>query len=220
MQELYKNDHEKHIFIQGDRDPQGPFKESALAISQALKDRGWQANVGAYGGFVKVLEQSGIKITPHEMTADGRVTQFDENAIESVNCADITKELLKNDNPTEQQIKDTAWALRMGLFLANSKAFLFFPGTKGTRAHLLSALAFNLTSDKPKPIALVGWDENQPDLQNKSDYGLVQQDEAWLKTFANELKDQPPTWLKKFPLEQVDMIINFVTADNQPDETR
>jgi len=220
MQELYKSDHEKYTFIQGDRDPEGPFKESALQIGEALKTKGWQVNVGAYGGFVKILEQSGVKINPHEMVADGRTNKFNEQSIESVNCANIAKELFKDDNPTDQQIKDTAWALRMALFLGNSKSFIFFPGTKGTRAHLLATLAFNLTTNQPKPVALVGWEDNQPDLQNKSDYDLGQQESFWLKTFAEEIKNSPPGWLRKFSLDQTEEIVNFVTAENkQPDQT-
>ncbi|MFZ5391502.1 MAG: hypothetical protein ACOZAJ_04500 [Patescibacteria group bacterium] len=215
MQELYKLNHEKHTFVQGDQDPQPEMKEAALTIGESLKNKGWQANVGAYGGFVKVFEQSGIKINPHEMVADGRTNKFDEQTVEAVNCADIAKELFKNENPTDQQVKDTAWALRMGLFLANSKSFIFFPGTKGTRAHLLSTLAFNLTSDKPKPIALVGWEENQPDLINKSKSGLEDQEEAWLKTFAKELQNNPPTWLKKFSLNEIEAITDFVTSEQK-----
>ncbi len=219
MQELYKEDHAKHVFVQGDKDPQGEYKESAFTIGQALKDKGWEANVGAYGGFVKVFEQSGIKINPHEMVAEGRVNQFNEDAIESINCAEIAKELFKSEQPTEQQIKDAAWALRMGLFLANSKSFIFFPGTKGTRAHLLSVLAFNLVSDKPKPVALVGWDENQPELDKPSPFKETSwQDEPWLKSFANELKNNTPDWLKKFSLSQTKEIVDFVSQSNDSND--
>ncbi len=216
MKKLYKPNHEDYTFIQGDRDPDENMRNIASQLGEELSKRDVKVNVGSYGGFVKVLQESGVEIYPHVMVWEGKELQFNQDEVESINCIEIAEQMLQNEKIDEEEkknrIKDVSWALRMGLFLSNSSSFAFFPGTRGTRSHLLSALAFNLTSDKPKPVALIGWDEDDLNLQNHSEYPeLKDREDAWLKSFASELREEFPSWLKNFDKEDIDGIVEFLT---------
>lgn len=208
--ELFTKPEAERYFIQGDRAPEGPVREAALTIGKLLKERGYEANVGAYGGFVQLLEQSGVTIQPHKMDSDKKI-QFNEGEVEAIDTVPLAKQML-GDEATPEKIKEAAWGLRMALFITNSEGFVFFPGTRGTRAHLLSVLAFNLITDQPKPVALVGWNDDQPNLQESPADSLPDQEEAWLKTFAQELERENPSWLKRFKVDEPEAAVNFVTS--------
>ena len=211
--ELFTKPETERAFIQGDRDPQGQMREAALAIGKLLNERGWEANLGAYGGFVQLVEQSGVPIHPHTMVSE-KPLQFNEQGSAALDAGAAAKQLL-GEGATPEQIKEAAWGVRMALFITNSEGFVFFPGTRGTRAHLLAVLAFNLVTDRPKPVALVGWNEGQPNLQESPPDSLPDQEEAWLKTFAQELERENPTWLKRFNVDEPGAAVAFVTSQGR-----
>jgi len=130
-----------------------------LEIGKLLHQAGYEANVGAYGGFVKLFQESGITIHPHEMDVNRQVT-YEE--IEAVDCVKIANELFGRDESfIPSMLKEIAWGIRIGLFIATSNAFLFFHGREGTLAHLFPVLAHAtkgwVKNNTPRPVALVGW---------------------------------------------------------------
>lgn len=186
----------QRIFVQGDRDPQGAVRDSALEIGRLLHEAGYEANVGAYGGFVKLFQESGIIIHPHEMDVNREVKY---EGVEAIDCVKIANELFgRNQTFTPQMLKEIAWGIRMGLFLATSDCFLFFHGREGTLAHLFPVLAHAtkgwVKNNASRPIALVGWPADEV--------------AAIMKQFKIA---RDVTWFGYFEITEVTKIIDFLT---------
>ncbi len=185
------------IFIQGDRDPQGAVRDSALKIGSLLHEAGYEANVGAYGGFVKLFQESGITIHPHEMDVDREVKY---EGVEAVDCVKIADELFgRNQTFTPKMLKELAWGIRIGLFLATSEGFLFFHGREGTLAHLFPVLAHAtkgwVKNNTPRPIVLVGWPADEV---------------ATIMKQFNISRDAD--WFGYFEITEINKIVNFLIS--------
>lgn len=150
------------VFIQGDRDPAGDAKIAALKLGEFLKNKNWGALVGAYGGFVKVMEESGISCVCHEtdIKDHGSVKYVNSPSINFSEVGDAVAWLL-GEGPFLQAKKSISWGNRLGVWMGTASSYCFFAGNEGTMAHLIPVLAFNAKSwskSKARPVALIGWD--------------------------------------------------------------
>lgn len=152
-----------HVFIQGSGSPTEQQEAAARRIGQLLAEKGWEANVGSYGGLVPIMIDSGIPCHAH-------LTRFrdgvDADSLASMtNCNDLAQPVLSEIDATENAGRMLPWSIRLGIWMSSSDAFCFFAGDKGTLAHLVPVLAWigkALASEgKSKKVILIGWDEEQ-----------------------------------------------------------
>ncbi|MFA6272387.1 MAG: hypothetical protein WC693_04790 [Patescibacteria group bacterium] len=173
----------KRVFIQGDRDPSVDLAACALEIAQLLKQRGWEANVGAYGGLVRIFEESGMRCHAHVIAPRGREVQFSERIVASVtDCNQLVRSLPAEVRWGGEADQILTWGLRLGIWMAHSDAFIFFAGREGTMAHLIPVLAWNrkvlAKEGRAKKVVLFGWLRSQ--INALRALGLYSPADTWL----------------------------------------
>ena len=140
------------VFVQGDRDAKG-CKAVAQVIAMELRQRQVGVNLGAYGELVEIFFVAGCEVRCFgHRESRGRVPE----KVTFTDCMQVAKDL-------KHPSREVAWGLRLGLLMEASDAFLFFAGREGTVAHLVPVLAFasKRWREKPRKVALVGWDQDQ-----------------------------------------------------------
>ncbi|MFA4818896.1 MAG: hypothetical protein WC621_03570 [Patescibacteria group bacterium] len=188
------------VFLQGDRDPEGPAKEAATKLGNLLNKEGWGVSLGAYGGFVKVLEDTGVACICHEteIKDHGDVKFKTSPYINFGPTADAVITTL-GGGVFEKCKKMTSWSNRLAIWASLSKSYCFFAGREGTLAHLIPILTYNVKGwgkeGNFRNIALLGWEIETVALIMKL-YGL----------------HKDTTWFQFFGLHQVDDAINFLIS--------
>ncbi|MFZ5391505.1 MAG: hypothetical protein ACOZAJ_04515 [Patescibacteria group bacterium] len=187
------------VFVQGDRDPEGEAKIAATRLGNLLKENGWGVSLGAYGGFVKVLEETGVPCLCHEteIKDHGDVKFKKSPYINFKPVAESVSNLL-GGGIYSNALKEISWANRLGTWMATSQAYCFFAGREGTLAHLIPVLSFNAkswTKTKPRKVALIGW--NREDLKA-------------IMHLYNLYGDTP--WFMYYDLNLVDQAVNFLIS--------
>ncbi len=188
------------IFVQGDRDPSGPAYDAAVRLGKAIKQtRCWGVSLGAYGGFVKALEESGVDCLCHEteIPDHGNVKFKTAPSIDAAPLADVVIAEL-GGGVFEKSKRLIAWGNRLGVWASTSQAYCFFAGNEGTLAHLFPVLAFIAKRKKgtqAKRVALIGWEPQKV-------YSIV-----LLFGFSVETN-----WFQTFSLDDVEAAVEFLTA--------
>lgn len=177
----------KRVFFQGDRDTAGREKEVAIEIMRRLGQLGWAANVGAYGGLVAAICESGVKVRRHVMDPDETRKIWTDGKAEIVHCTAMAEKI-------DYGTKEVAWGIRLGIIIETSDVFVFMPGREGTLAHLAAIIAFNAKGKNPKKIALVGW--------NSINYRYL----------VGCFDLTAPPWLENFSLDGTDDVIAYLTT--------
>lgn len=186
--------------MQGDRAPEGDAKIAALRLGTLLHAKGWGASVGAYGGFVKVLEDSGISCICHEtaMRDHGDVKSTKSPVIHFGGYADLVIDQM--GQAVSGAKRELSWASRLGIWMGTSQAFCFFAGREGTLAHLAPVLAYNIKGwakeGRPRRVVLLGWD-------------LL--DLAHIQALFN-IRGPATNWFMHYELEEIDDAADFLTS--------
>lgn len=175
------------VFIQGDRDPEGVAKQAALQLGQALKTKGWGATVGAYGGFVQVLEESGVSCICHETRIHDH-GDVKMKSSPSIKCQELGQKVILElgDGAFSKAGDEISWGIRLGLWMGMSQSYCFFAGREGTLAHLVPVLAYNIKGwakqGKARKVCLIGWE--MEDVDALSTLFMRQGENDWLRYFT------------------------------------
>ena len=152
----------KRLFIQGDRSPNPEQTIAATKIGQLLSQAGWEANVGGFGGLVRIMNELGVNCHAHVMKRPAQQEDFSDSAYKSATTTDtrafnvpLATAGLIEDN------EDISWGARLSLVMARSDAFLFFAGKQGTMAHIVPALAHIIKGKSEKKLVVIGWPTEQ-----------------------------------------------------------
>ncbi|MFA6524793.1 MAG: hypothetical protein WCT33_00825 [Patescibacteria group bacterium] len=198
----------KRVFVQGDRDPGVDLSACALKTAQLLKQSGWEANVGAYGGLVRIFEESGMRCHAHVMAPRGREVQFSDCIVSVTDCNQLVRSLPANIRWGGEADQILTWGLRLSVWMAHSDAFIFFAGREGTMAHLVPILAWNrkvlAKEGRAKKVVLIGWDKLQRDALYT--LGLITIPEGdWASDDAE--------WFRTYSMYNVEGAVNFLTEE-------
>ena len=188
------------VFLQGDRDPEGAAREAATKLGLGLKVEGWGVTLGAYGGFVKVLEETGVSCICHETKIKGH-GDVKMTKSPSIKCQELGEAVstMLGGGIFAKAVDEISWAIRLGVWMGTSQAYCFFAGREGTLAHLVPVLAYNtkgwIKEGNPRKVALVGWE--------------VEDVAAIMRLFK---LNKDTTWFAYFSLEEVDKAVAFLTS--------
>ena len=186
---------EKSVFVQGSAHPDQDVTAAVVQLGQLLKAKDWQALVGAGGRIPHILASTGVYSVFHALEQH----QSTEGANEATYYSGYVLLLTRYIKPHASD-DEISWGLRLVDWIAKAQSFVFFPGDKGTLAHLFPVLAFAAKrwtpAGKPRKVALIGWDDEQLTAMEKL-HGLTAQGAEWLNCFS---------------LEEIEQAVEFITA--------
>jgi hypothetical protein len=196
-QNLY---HLRRVFVQGDRDPEGAAREAATKLGLGLKENCWGVTLGAYGGFVKVLEETGVSCVCHETKirdhGETKATHFP-----TIKCQELgeTVAIMLGSGVFAQAVDEINWSIRLGVWMGTSQAYCFFAGREGTLGHLAPVMTYNAKGwakrGRARKVCLLGWD--------------IEDVAAIMRLYKIQ---RNTTWFGYFSLEEVDKAVEFLTT--------